>query len=64
MIQDFSTVLHAGHGQISFLIYLYRVLLHLLAFAVLGLFTRWLLGVFGTMTAETATQSNAEKQEP
>lgn len=64
MIHDFWFVLHSSHEQISFLIYLYRVLLHLLAFAALGLIIRWFHGMVVVITAETSTQSNGEKHEP
>lgn len=46
MIQEVSIVLHAGHGQLPFLTYLYRVLLHLLAFAAVAVVARLGVSVF------------------
>lgn len=62
MTQDAWIILHGGYGQLPFLDYLYRVLLHLLAVAAIALVTRLLIGVFGAMTAEAAAESNAEEQ--
>lgn len=63
MTQDVWIILHGGSGQLPFLDYLYRVLLHLLAVAAVALVTRLSIGVFAAVTAEAAAESNAEKQE-
>lgn len=64
MPHDFWFVLHAGHQQPSASIYLYRVLLHLVAFAALGVGTRWVYGFVVAMTAESGTRPNADRHEP
>jgi len=64
MIQEVEIVLHGGHGQMGFLGYLYRILLHLLAFAAVTLFARLGAGIFATMTEATKAEPETEKQEP
>lgn len=63
MIQDVWIVLHGSSGQLSPVDYLYLVFLYLLAFAALAVVTRLTISAFVAMTAESATQSNTEKQE-
>lgn len=63
MTQEVSIVLHGGQGQLPFLTYLYRVLLHLLAFAAVALVARFGVSVFTGMTTEATTESNTGKQE-
>ena len=51
-----------GQGQLPFLTYLYRVLLHLLAFGAVAAVARLGVSVFAAMTIEAATESNTGKQ--
>ena len=64
MVQDVWIVLHGGHEQILFLNYLYRVLLHLLAFAAVALFARFGVGIFAAMTETAKAEPDAENPEP
>lgn len=46
MTQNVWIILHGGSGQLPFLDYLYRVLLHLLAFAAVAVVARLGVSVF------------------
>ena len=63
MTQEIWIVLHGGQGQLPFLTYLYRVLLHLLALAAVAVVARLGVRVFAAMTATAATEPDTEKQE-
>lgn len=63
MPQEVSIVLYGGHGQLPFLTYLYRALLHLLAFAAVAVVARLGVSVFTGMTTEAPPESNTGKQE-
>lgn len=49
-------VLHAGHGYVSFPVYLHRVLLFLLAVMTVAITARWCLGIVESVNTTTTTE--------
>jgi hypothetical protein len=64
MTQEVWIVLHGGQGQMLLLDYLYRVLLHLLAFAVIALSARFGADIFAVLAEAAKSEPDAEKQKP
>lgn len=58
-----SVLLHAGHEQVAFSTYLYRILAVLLAFAVLAVGTYRCLDVVGTTGTPSRPEGDAEEAE-
>ncbi len=63
MIQDATVIMHVGDTQLPFSEYLYRVVLHLLAFAAVAVSTRLWVGVIDRMTTEPASGADFEERD-
>lgn len=63
MVQGIQIVLHGGQERLLFVTYLYRVLLHLLAFAAVAVGARFGISLFAAITAKAAIGSHTETRE-
>lgn len=63
MMQEALIILHGGHGQVTFLEYLLRVLLYLLAFTTVAMVVRWWVNAFESINVASVIERDAEDDE-